>query len=181
MWSLTVRPTRSIPIPSTKLMNTSPASIHAFSNLVASQPTKRLYRYIFDIRNPFPNAPFYQQAHHWVDVYFLFRTLQFRYPRRYLKDMSNVHAAMWIIFANGRAPWKAFKGYDHINGGDASLIMVADERDEWVEMPLQKYERTSKMHEEHAETRRLDLLWRVWHEEKAGQSWLPLGMAALKK
>jgi hypothetical protein len=161
--------------------DTSPASIHAFSNLVASHPEKRLYRYIFDLRNPFPNAPFYQQAHHWVDVYFLFRTLQFRYPRHYLKDMSDQHAAMWIRFANGKAPWKAFKEYDDIKGGDDSIIMVADEKDGWVEMPLHRYERMSKSHEEYTYTPRLNLLWQTWHEEKAGKSWLPLDMTALRK
>jgi hypothetical protein len=90
---------------------------------MSTEPTKNLYRYVFDVRNPFPTAPFYQQTHHWVDVYFLFRTMQFRFPYQYLKDISDKHAALWINFANGNKPWSEF------NSREERVIMVADERD----------------------------------------------------
>lgn len=128
-----------------------------------------MYRYIFDIRNPFPNAPFYQQPHHWVDVYFIFRTLQFRYPYHYLKDISDKHAQLWINFACGEEPWKPFED------GQEGVIMVADEREGWVEKTRPEYEKMSGV-----AWGRLDVLWDAWREKK-GEAWLPLDIAALKQ
>jgi hypothetical protein len=125
-----------------------------------------LYRYIFEVRNPFPNAPFYQQSHHWVDVYFVFRTMQFRFPHQYLKDLSDKHAELWINFASGKQPWSPY--------GDG-VVMVADEREGWVEKSLEEYQRMSG-----TEFGRLDKLWEVW-QEKRGELWLPLDMVALKE
>lgn len=143
------------------------APIHAFAKHIATKTKKNIYRYIFDIRNPFPNAPFYQQPHHWVDVYFIFRTMQFRYPYQYLKDISDKHAALWIDFASGGKPWKQFD--------DEGVIIVADEREGWVEKSLSQYEKMSGV-----AFGRLDELWDAW-KEKQGEAWSPVNLAALKK
>jgi hypothetical protein len=90
--------------------------------------------------------------------------------------MSDQHAGMWISFANGKKPWEEFED----TPGDDPVIMLADEREEWVKMPLVKYERMDKPHEECGDSYKLDALWRIWQEEKEGKSWLPLDMTALK-
>jgi hypothetical protein len=115
--------------------------------------------------NPFPNAPFYQQAHHWVDVYFLFRTMQFRYPHAYLRDASDKHAELWIAFANGKAPWSA---------ATDGVVMVADEREGWVEKTMREYEEMSRVRWD-----RLNELWDAWGE-KAGERWVPLNLVKVK-
>jgi hypothetical protein len=89
--------------------------------------------------------------------------------------MSDQHAGMWISFANGKKPWGEFED----TPGDDPVIMLADEREEWVKMPLAKYERMDKPHE-CGDSYKLDALWRIWQEEKEGNSWLPLDMTALK-
>ncbi|PVH95755.1 alpha/beta-hydrolase [Periconia macrospinosa] len=101
------------------------APTHALSNAL-SRTNKKTYRYIFTIRNPFPSHPLYQLSHHWVDIYFVFKTFHFRYPSQRLKDLSTRHAQLWVEFANGEAPWRAY------DGGEG-VVMVADERDGWVE------------------------------------------------
>ncbi|KAF2183828.1 alpha/beta-hydrolase [Zopfia rhizophila CBS 207.26] len=87
---------------------------------------KKTYRYIFDVRNPFPGQPFYQHAHHWVDIYYLFKTFQFRYSSQRLKDISTRHAQLWITFANEKAPWTENKGRNEV-------VIVADEKEGWVQ------------------------------------------------
>lgn len=138
----------------------------ALSRYISSHSNKRLYRYIFDVRNPFPNGPFYQQTHHWVDVYFVFRTLQFRYPYQYLKNISDKHAEQWITFANGKAPWSAYKD-------EEKIVMVADERDGWVERTQEEHEKLST-----TDFSRLKKLWDIWGERK-GERFLPLDMTTV--
>jgi hypothetical protein len=130
---------------------------------------KKVYRYIFDIRNPFPGSPFYQRPHHWVDVYFVFKTFQFRYPTQRLKDISIKHAHLWTEFANGKKPWKEYK---YTGKGD-EVVMVADEREGWVE-------RTVREHEGIVETswRRCEALVRSW-EGKKGVGFSPLEIEPL--
>ncbi|KAH7393072.1 Alpha/Beta hydrolase protein [Pyrenochaeta sp. MPI-SDFR-AT-0127] len=140
--------------------------IDAFSRCIAGHSNKRIYRYIFDVRNPFPNAPFYQQAHHWVDVYFVFRTMQFRFSHQFLKQISDKHAGFWIAFANGKAPWSAYKD-------EQKLVMVADERDGWIERTQQQHEELSGIN-----FGRLKKLWDIWGEKK-GEVFLPLNLATL--
>ncbi|EAT90799.2 carboxylic ester hydrolase [Parastagonospora nodorum] len=144
------------------------APIHAFTKHITRETKKNIYRYIFDVGNPFPTAPFYQQAHHWGDVYFIFRTMQFRFPYKHLKRISDKHAELWINFANGEAPWNAFGDW---HGG---VIMVADERDGWAHRMMGQHEDMSGV-----EFARLDSLWEAWGEKK-GEMWLPLDMVALK-
>jgi hypothetical protein len=100
-------------------------------------------------------------------VYFVFRALQFRYPYQYLKDVSDKHAELWIAFANGEAPWSA------AGDRDGGVVMVADEREGWVEKTLPEYERMSRV-----KWSRLDELWEAWGEKK-GEQWMPLDMVAL--
>ncbi|KAF2826387.1 alpha/beta-hydrolase [Ophiobolus disseminans] len=141
------------------------APIHVFAKHITAHTSKRIYRYVFDIRNPFPNAPFYQQAHHWADVYFLFRAMQFRFPHQWLKDVSDRHAELWINFACGEKPWSEYKH---------GVVMVADEREGWVEKTMEEYETMSRVKWD-----RLDSLWQAWSEKK-GAKWVPFDMAALK-
>jgi hypothetical protein len=82
----------------------------------------------------------YQQAHHWADIYYVFKTFQFRYPTQRLKDISTQHAQLWIDFANGKAPWKEYK---YTGRGD-EVIMVADERDGWIERTVAEDEKITE-------------------------------------
>jgi hypothetical protein len=92
--------------------------------------------------------------------------MQFRFPYQYLTDLSDKHAELWINFTNGIQPWSQY--------GDG-VVMVADEREGWVEKSLEDYEKMSG-----TEFRRLDELWETWQERK-GEMWLPLDMVALKE
>ncbi|KAF7455374.1 PnbA Carboxylesterase type B [Pyrenophora tritici-repentis] len=85
------------------------APTHLLSQYLTTRTQKKVYRYVFDVRNPFPGSPLYQQPHHWVDVYFVFKTFQFRYPSQRFKQISTQHSQHWIGFANGRAPWSEYK------------------------------------------------------------------------
>jgi hypothetical protein len=94
--------------------------------------------------------------------------MQFRFPHKHLKRISDKHAELWINFANGEPPWNAFGDW---HGG---VIMVADERDGWAHRMMGQHEDMSGV-----EFARLDSLWEAWGEKK-GEMWLPLDMAALK-
>src|SRR3546814_1992454 len=58
-------------------------------------------------------------------VYFVFRSLQFRYPSQRLKMISDQHASYWIDFGNGNAPWTEYKH----SGDGKEIIAVAELRD----------------------------------------------------
>jgi carboxylesterase type B len=113
------------------------APTHQLAQYLTQKTNKKVYRYVFDVRNPFPSGPFWQRAHHWVDVYFVFKTFQFRYPTQRLKEISTNHARTWVGFANGNTPWKEYK---YTGKGD-EVLMVADERDGWVERTVGEHER----------------------------------------
>ncbi|KAF1832332.1 alpha/beta-hydrolase, partial [Decorospora gaudefroyi] len=101
------------------------APTHSLAQYLTTHTTKKVYRYLFDIRNPFPGSALYQQPHHWVDIYFVFKTYQFRYPTQNLRALSTRHAQLWTSFASGDAPpWSAYR---YTGRGD-EVIMVADER-----------------------------------------------------
>ena len=155
------------------LMATAP--IHATIRHLTTHTKKRVYRYVFDIRNPFPNAPFYQQAHHWVDVYFVFRAMQFRYPYQYLKDVSDKHAELWVRFTYGEEPWSRYNGTGNEVGNGEGVIMLADEREGWVEKTMSEYEKMSRV-----EWSTLEELLEAWAEKK-GEEWFPMNMVALKQ
>ena len=103
-------------------------------------------------------------------MYFIFRTLQFRYPHQYLKDLSDKHAELWIRFAQGQAPWPEYK---YGSDGHEGVIMIADERDGWVERTQAEHEKISRLKFD-----RLERLWESWGANK-GQSFLPVDWAAL--
>jgi outer membrane protein assembly factor BamE (lipoprotein component of BamABCDE complex) len=107
------------------------------ANYLTAHTNKKVYRYVFDVRNQFPGSPLYQQPHHWVDIYYVFKTLQFRYPTQRLKDISTRHAQLWVDFANGKTPWREYK---YTGNGD-EIIMVADEREGWLERTVAENER----------------------------------------
>lgn len=118
------------------------------------------------IRNPFIGHTLYQLPHHWVDIYFVFKTFQFRYPTQKLKDISTQHAQLWVDFANSKQPWSKYK---YTGRGDET-IMVADEREGWVERSVKEDE---KLHEE--SWKRLEELRESW-KKMAGKHFSPLKM-----
>ncbi|CAI6303012.1 unnamed protein product [Periconia digitata] len=122
---------------------------------LSSKPSKKVYRYIFDVRNPFPNHSLYQLPHHWVDVYFVFKTFQFRYPTKRLKYISTRHAQLWVDFANGKAPWAKY------NYEGSVIIIVADDREGWVERSAEVCEEV------------MDLSWDRY--ERLIESWKGMG------
>ncbi|KAH7398951.1 Alpha/Beta hydrolase protein [Phaeosphaeria sp. MPI-PUGE-AT-0046c] len=146
------------------------APLHAWSKHLSTHTSKKLYSYVFDVRNPFPSHPLYQLPHHWVDKYFVFKTLQFRYPSQRLKDISTKHAQFWIDVANGKVPWSEYR----YSGNGDEVIMVADEREGWVERTLEK-------HEEIMETtsKRCDMLLESW-KGMQGRTFTPLEIDAFK-
>ncbi|OAK98147.1 alpha/beta-hydrolase [Phaeosphaeriaceae sp. SRC1lsM3a] len=146
------------------------APIHAWSKYLSTHTSKKIYSYVFDVRNPFPSHPLYQLPHHWVDKYFVFKTLQFRFPSQRLKDISTQHARLWIDVANGTAPWSEYK---YTGKGD-EVIMVADEREGWVERTLEKHEEMMEM-----TVQRCEMLLESWKGMR-GRTFAPLEIDALK-
>jgi hypothetical protein len=146
------------------------APTHELARYLTTKTNKKVYKYIFDIRNPFPNHPLYQTAHHWVDVYFVFKTYQFRYPTQFLRNVSTKHAQLWIDFANGKKPWSEYKYAD----GKEATIMVADDREGWVERTVAEDERMNEI-----SWKRVEVLWESWKVE-SGKSFNPLKIEPLK-
>ena len=137
---------------------------------LTTHTNKKVYRYVFDVRNPFPGSSFYAQPHHWVDVYFVFKTFRFRYPTERLRNISSRHAQLWTEFANGKTPWKEYK----YTGKGNEVVMVADEREGWIE-------RTVAAHESILETswKRCEALVQSWEGQK-GVGFNPLAIEPLK-
>jgi carboxylesterase type B len=146
-------------------------STHAFSEYLAKHSSKKVYRYVFDVRNPFPGHPAYQTPHHWVDKYFVFKVHQFRYPSQRLKDISTKHAQLWIDFTNGKEPWSPYTD----TGDDQKIIMVADERDGWVERNVKADEEISEL-----SNKRVEELWDSWSDQK-GKRFLAMKIEPLMK
>lgn len=138
------------------------APIHALCTHLATSTAKKVYRYIFDVGNPFVGTPFYNVPHHWVDVYFLFRTLQFRFPSQKLRDVSDAHSRLWVGFANGKEPWGEYRG------GSEGLVMVVDEGEGWTQRRWGDVRLRSQR-----DLGRLGGLWDAWGE-KTGEDWVPL-------
>jgi hypothetical protein len=143
---------------------------HALAKYLTTHTNKKVYRYMFDVRNPFPNSSFYNLPHHWVDVYFVFKTLQFRYPTQRLKDISTRHAQLWNGFAHGTAPWTEYK----YSGDKQEVIMVADDREGWVERTVVEHERLLEWGWE-----RSDALCKSWESQK-GKEFRPLDIEPMK-
>lgn len=115
---------------------------HKLINHLASIPAtsplkKKLYRYTMTMRNPFPGSNLHQiPGHHFIDLFFLFQTLQERYPSQKLRDLSQEFGKAWLRFGVGKEPWEEFKkgeGEENImvfNGVDGCSLRsrVEDER-----------------------------------------------------
>ncbi|KAG9203305.1 hypothetical protein G6514_002958 [Epicoccum nigrum] len=121
------------------------APMHLLARHLSAAPSKRVYRYLFDVRNPFPGQPLYAQPHHWADIYFVFRAHQFRYPAGppggegdRLRGISDAHARFWMRFARGEAPWRV---YEKGEGEGEETIMLVGEREGWVERSAKQLER----------------------------------------
>jgi hypothetical protein len=137
---------------------------------ISTGTNKKIYRYSFDVRNPFPSHSLYQQTHHWVDKYFVFRTLAFRYPTQKLKDISTKHAQLWVDFANEKAPWTQYR----YSGNGEEVIMVADERDGWVERTVAEDEKVTEL-----SWKRCEALVESWKNFQ-GMQFSPLEIDPLK-
>ena len=87
------------------------------------------------MRNPFPGSEQYQVAHHWVDMYYLFQNLNFRFPTQRDIDVSIQFARYLIDFANGKAPWSKFEteGQQELN--------VANWYEGWIERTREQDEK----------------------------------------
>ncbi|KAF2734885.1 alpha/beta-hydrolase [Polyplosphaeria fusca] len=137
----------------------------------STNANKKIYRYIFDARNPFPGSPCYQHPHHWVDIYYVFKTFQFRYPHQRLKDLSTRHAQLWIDFTNGKSPWSEYR-YDE--GGNATF-MIADEREGWIQRSAKQDENLCGR-----DWARCELLWESW-KGMQGKWFQPLKIEPMRK
>ncbi|KAJ4400723.1 hypothetical protein N0V91_008464 [Didymella pomorum] len=143
---------------------------HMLASHLSAKTNKNIYRYIFNIRNPFPNNVLYQQPHHWVDIYFVFKAHQFRFPSSRLKAISTKHAQLWIDFANGKAPWGEY-GYEKER---EAVVMLADEREGWVEKRVEQVEEELEWG-----YGRCEELVRSW-EGMRGEDWGTLDLECLK-
>lgn len=70
------------------------APAHILATHLSTKTNKNVYRYIFNVRNPFPNHALYQQLHHWVNLYFVFKAYQFWFPYQRLKSISTKQAQL---------------------------------------------------------------------------------------
>jgi hypothetical protein len=143
---------------------------HMLASHLSAKTNKNIYRYIFNIRNPFPNNVLYQQPHHWVDIYFVFKAHQFRFPSSRLKAISTKHAQLWIDFANGKAPWGEY-GYEKER---EAVVMLADEREGWVEKRVEQVEEELEWG-----YGRCEELVRSW-EGMRGEDWGTLDLECLR-
>ncbi|KAF2633495.1 alpha/beta-hydrolase [Macroventuria anomochaeta] len=154
----------------THLSTVSVASRVVASGASEGKKAKNVYRYIFNVRNPFPNNVLYQQPHHWVDIYFIFKAHQFRFPSERLKSISTKHAQLWIDFANGKKPWAEYVS----SGKGDEVAMLADEREGWVEKSVNEVEGELEWG-----YGRCEELVRSWEGKKGGE-WAPLDLKCLK-
>ncbi|KAK7203061.1 Alpha/Beta hydrolase protein [Myxozyma melibiosi] len=78
------------------------------------------YYYRFAKKNPFPEPPFEQNSHHFVDLLYLFQNVNDRIAslpsvaasaseREFEKKSAVNFAKKWIEFANGEEPWEVGK------------------------------------------------------------------------
>ncbi|KAF9693327.1 hypothetical protein EKO04_008672 [Ascochyta lentis] len=148
------------------------APTHTLARHLSTSTNKRIYRYLFDVRNPFPGHALYQQPHHWVDIYFVFKAHQFRFASQRLRDISTRHAQLWIAFANGEEPWKEYR----YSGNGEERVMVADEREGWVERSVQRVEQDLEWGWE-----RCEMLVQGWEEAgMRGEGFSPLDIEVLR-
>ncbi|KAJ4987018.1 carboxylesterase [Stagonosporopsis vannaccii] len=146
------------------------APAHSLAAYLSTHTTKNVYRYVFDVRNPFPGHDLYMHPHHWVDIYFVFMAHAFRMPSQRLRHVSAQHARLWVAFANGRAPWAR---YVYSGDGD-ERVMVADDREGWVERAVQQVEKDLDWG-----WGRCEQLVKAW-EGMRGRSWTWMDLECLR-
>ncbi|KAL5360622.1 Alpha/Beta hydrolase protein [Aspergillus floccosus] len=104
---------------------------HSVAIAVARTGRKRVYRWQFDLPNPFPGSMFsYTTGHHFVELMYQFMTLATRLPtyrNHFLRRQGEEMARSWIRFANGLPPMPDAKPYDPETGS----IMVCDMLHGW--------------------------------------------------
>ncbi|MCJ1296497.1 hypothetical protein MMC34_008063 [Xylographa carneopallida] len=118
---------------------------HSLANALsdsASGEKRKVYRYTFGLPNPFPGSMYsYVVGHHFIDVLYLFMTLDLRYPPHrdnfYARQATDM-ARKWIRFGNGLPPWP--NEYDAREGN----IAVCDDLRGWQIRTRQEDEKTTK-------------------------------------
>jgi carboxylesterase type B len=117
---------------------------------------KPVFYYHFDFPNPFPDPFFGGVAHHFVDVLFLFQTLQEIYPNELSKKVSKEMGRYWLSFAAKGKPdgWKDFK---------EGVVAVADPAKGWVQRTVDEDRQTPWRRED-----RWDLIQKI---QPYGQTW----------
>ncbi|MCJ1386196.1 hypothetical protein MMC17_009322 [Xylographa soralifera] len=105
---------------------------HSLANALSrstSGKKRKVYRYNFGLPNPFPGSVYsYVVGHHFIDVLYLFMTLDLRYPThrdRFYSRQATEMARKWIRFGNGLPPWP--QEYDAREGN----IAVCDDLRGW--------------------------------------------------
>lgn len=88
-----------------------------------------------------------------------------------MKDISTKHASLWVDFANGKAPWAEYV----VGAGEEEVVMVADEREGWVERSRQE---DAKMADRDWD--RCEKLWDAWADFR-GKEFLPMKIDPLNK
>lgn len=88
---------------------------HSISSALASARSnegsgRKVYRYSFGFRNPFPGSNLYSiPGHHFVEFFYQFMTFTSRFPTdrdNFLKRQAKETARVWIRFGNGLAPFE---------------------------------------------------------------------------
>jgi carboxylesterase type B len=126
------------------------APCHELGRRLANQSEGRkrnVYRYSFCLSNPFPGSICnFAPGHHFVEILFLFLTLQERYPTHrdgWAARQARGTARRWIAFANGRAPWDPCFT-DGSTGEDEARIAICDDLSGWSVRTIKEDEELSK-------------------------------------
>lgn len=97
--------------------------IHKLTGSLASLSSKKVYRYIQTLRNPFQGSLLHQiPGHHFIEALFLFQTLREKYPSQRLKDISEEYGKRWISFAAGEEPWEEYRLHGGV--GDGKIMVI---------------------------------------------------------
>ncbi|CAH0020338.1 unnamed protein product [Clonostachys rhizophaga] len=108
---------------------------------------RNVYRYSFCLSNPFPGSICgLVPGHHFVEILFLFLTLQDRYPTHrdgWTARQARETARRWITFANGRVPWDPCFTDEITEEGEAK-IAICDDLSGWSVRTVKEDEELSK-------------------------------------
>ncbi|KAI7972800.1 hypothetical protein EIK77_003946 [Talaromyces pinophilus] len=129
------------------------APYHGLWRHLASSQTsnkkRNIYRYSFCLSNPFPGSIFnFVVGHHFVEILYLFLTLQDRYPTHrngWATRQAQDTARRWITFANGHAPWDPSATIDANTTLESdSKIAICDDISGWTVRTLRQDEERSR-------------------------------------